>query len=280
MMNANSHRVGIDALSVFGLPPVEFARLAGELGCPHISIGLVSIGDNLSGSPEWTLRDAALRRETVKALRDCGVGIALGEGFIVQPGMPAASYAADLDAMAELGAARISTLSVDPDMARSFDQIAELAVMAEARGIATVIEFVPIFTIRTLDEAVAAVRHVGIGKAKVLVDTMHVGRSGATARDLAALEQDLVGYIQLCDAPMRSKFETYIEEAMFERMVPGGGELPLRDYLRELPRDVPISLELPLRSRLLAGQDAHRRLSACVDAARALLAQLDASKNW
>jgi sugar phosphate isomerase/epimerase len=273
-MNGNGNRVGIDALSVFGLPPVEFVRLAGELGCPHVSIGLASIGENLSNSPQWTLRDASLRRETAKALGDCGVKIALGEGLIILPGMPAADYAADLDAMAEIGAVRISTLSIDPDRARSLDQIAELAIMAEARGIATVIEFVPIFTISTLDEAVAAVRHVGADKAKILVDTMHVGRSGATAQDLAALEEGMVGNIQLCDVPMRSNFETYSEEAMFERMVPGEGELPLLDYLQVLPRDVPIGLELPLRSRLFAGQDAHRRLSACVIAARALLAEL------
>jgi hypothetical protein len=33
-------RIGIENISVFGLPPVEFVNLAGDLGCQHISTGL------------------------------------------------------------------------------------------------------------------------------------------------------------------------------------------------------------------------------------------------
>lgn len=79
-----------------------------------------------------------------------------------------------------------------------------------------------------------------------------------------------VGYIQLCDAPTHGTGD-YLTEAMFERNVPGEGELPLPNYLAALPRDVRIGLEIPLRSRLLAGEDAHTRLSRCVDAARAMI---------
>jgi hypothetical protein len=48
------------------------------------------------------------------------------------------TLAADLDAMAELGAPRISVVGLDPDPGRGFDQFAELAELAAERSIATV----------------------------------------------------------------------------------------------------------------------------------------------
>ena len=58
-------------------------------------------------------------------------------------------------------------------------------------------------------------------------------------------------------------------------LVPGEGELPLRDMLAALPRDRVVGLEVPLRSEALAGVGPRERLGRCVAAARDLLAQLD-----
>ena len=85
----------------------------------------------------------------------------------------------------------------------------------------------------------------------------------------------MIGYVQLSDVPLVSRFPTYMEEAMFERMAPGTGELPLLDILAALPRDVVIGLEIPLRSEVEAGVGPEVRVGRCVEAARSLLAQLD-----
>jgi len=61
-----------------------------------------------------------------------------------------------------------------------------------------------------------------------------------------------------------------------ERMVPGEGEMPLRDYLAALPPSVTISLEVPLRSQAEAGIEPEIRLRRCVEAARRLLAEVQA----
>jgi hypothetical protein len=60
---------------------------------------------------------------------------------------------------------------------------------------------------------------------------------------------------------------------MFERMMPGTGELPLADMLAALPDDLVVGLEIPMRSRAEAGVGAYDRLLPCVESARALLAQ-------
>jgi sugar phosphate isomerase/epimerase len=106
-----------------------------------------------------------------------------------------------------------------------------------------------------------------------MFDTMHFGRSTARISDLAAVDPQLIGYVQLCDAPRIPAIEDYMEEAMFERMVPGEGELPLLDMLAALPRERVIGLEVPLRREAESGVGPRERLGRCVAAARVLLSQ-------
>jgi sugar phosphate isomerase/epimerase len=272
-------RLGIESLSVFGLHPVQFVALVADLGCAYISTALRPMGDSPHGYPMWSLKDdRALRREMVAAMRDRGVSISLGEGFSVRADIDARDRAADLEVMCELGVGRINTVSMDPDLNRTFDQFAILAEMAEAVGVETTLEFGPGLTIANLPSAVAAVRHVARPNFRLLIDTMHLVRSGSVAADLAALDPNMIGYVQLCDVPLVSKYSSYMEEAMFERRVPGTGELPLPAILAALPRHMVLGLEVPERSQALAGVGPHERLHRCVEGARSLLARLPGEK--
>ena len=274
---ADSGRLGIEQLSVFGLPPVEFVSLAADLGCGCISAGLTGLPYNPHRYAAFSLRDdLALRRELVAAMRDRGVAISLGEGCIIRSNSDIRSTAADMDVMQELGVERMNTVSMDPDLSRTLDQLAVFAEMAAERGMLATIELCPALTINNLDSAVAAVRHVARPGFNLLLDTMHLGRSGATAAQLAALDPALIGYVQLCDAPREPKEPNYLKEATFERMVPGEGEMPLRDYLAVLPRDVTLSLEVPMQSQAEAGIGPEARLRRCVDAARRLMSEVRA----
>lgn len=267
--------LGIENISVFGLPPVEFVNLAADLGCQHISTGLYSFGYNPHGYAPFSLKeDAALRREMIAAMRDRGVSISLGEGLGVRLGGDVRDQAGDLDLMCELGVRRINMVSMDPDLGRTFDQYAILAEMAAERGVESTTELSPGLTVADLPTALAAVRHVGRPDFRLLIDTMHLVRSGSGPADLAALDPDLIGYVQLCDAPLKPRFETYFEEAMYERMAPGTGELGLLEILKVLPRDRILALEVPLRSEAAAGVGPHERLGRVVEATRKLVAQL------
>jgi sugar phosphate isomerase/epimerase len=269
-------KLGIENISVFGLPPVEFVNLAADLGCEHISTGLISFGYNPHGYAPFSLRDdAALRREMIAAMHDRGVSISLGEGLTVRPGGDVRDYASDLDIMYELGVRRINTVSMDPDLSRSFDQFGALAEMAAERGVETTTELAPSLTVADLPTALAAVRHVGRPDFKLLIDTMHLVRSGSTAADIAAVDPELIGYVQICDAPLKPRFESYFEESMYERMAPGTGELGLLEIVAALPRDRVFALETPLRSEAEAGVGPHERLGRCVEATRNLFAQLE-----
>ena len=263
-------RLGVEQLSALGLGPVEFVNLVADLGCSCISTGL----SGMPGYASFSLRDdKALRREMIAAMRDRGVSISLGEGCIARPGRDIRDMAADFDTFQELGAERINTVSMDPDLGRSLEQFGVLAEMAAARGMESSIELCPALTINNLASAVAAVRHVGRKDFRLLLDTMHLGRSGATAAEIAALDPAMIGYVQLCDAPLKPVNPNYMDEATFDRMVPGEGELPLREYLSALPKGLIVSLEVPSRTLAKAGLSVQDRLQRCVKAARALLQQ-------
>jgi sugar phosphate isomerase/epimerase len=268
------NRLGIEQLSVFGLPPVEFVNLAANLGCGAISSGLTGFGFNPHGYQAFSLReDAALRREMRAAMRDRGVVISLAEICVIRANSDVRDTAADMDLMRELGAERVNTVSMDPDLGRSLDQFATFAEMVAERGMESTIELCPVLTINNLASALAAIRHVGRKDFRLLLDTMHLGRSGATGAELAALDPALIGYVQLCDAPRVPAEPNYLLEATFQRMVPGQGDMPLQDYLDALPPDVTISLEVPLKSQAEAGVGPEQRLRPCVDAVHRLLAR-------
>jgi sugar phosphate isomerase/epimerase len=265
-------RLGIEVISVFGMPPVPYVNLAADLGCRHISTGLTAFPYNPHGYLDFSLRDdAALRREMRAAMQDRGVGVSLGEGLTIRPGHGARDYERDLDIFVELGTERINVVSMDPDETRSFDQFGILAEMAAARGVRITTEFAPGLTVGDLPAALRAVRHVGREDFRLLIDTMHLVRSGSGAADIAALDPGLIDYVQLSDASRTPRFETYMEEAMFERMAPGEGELDLAAVVAALPGDRIYSLEIPLRSEAEAGVGPHERLGRCVAAARRLL---------
>jgi sugar phosphate isomerase/epimerase len=267
-------RLGVGFLGGFGLPPVEFVNLTADLGCGYMSAVVQGAPLVPLGYPPFSLRDAQLRRETLAAMNDRGVTISLGDGFLVLPDADMRAFSDDLDVLAELGVPRINVVSLDPDLSRTFDQFALLTELAAHRGIRTVVEPVPGLTVGDLPTALAALQHVARSDFRLLIDAMHLVRSGSGAADVAAIEPDLIGYAQLTDTTLRPRGDNYMEEAVFERMVPGEGELPLRDILSALPPDIVIEVEVPRRSLALAGVSPIDRLRPCVEAARRLLSEV------
>jgi sugar phosphate isomerase/epimerase len=266
--------LGIERLCVFGMPPVAFVELAADLGCDGVGVGLApTSGYNPHGYPNWSLRDdAGLRRETVTALDDRGVAISIVEGFAFAPDHDMRAYDRDLDIVCELGADRINVVSLDKDLGRTIEAFAVLAAMAAQRGLRVSAEMGSLGPIARVEPALALVRSVGAANFSLLIDAMHFFRLGNTVDELAAIAPGLIGYVQLCDAPWTPRFDTYFEEAFYERLPPGAGELPLLAFLRRLPADVTVSLEIPMRALADQGVGPRERLAPCVQAARALLA--------
>jgi len=243
--------------------------LAADLGCSHISTNLESLAHHSVRYPHYTLRAAGPRRELLARMRDRGVQISLGEGLTIGPGRHVGDRFDDLAIFAELGVPRINTVSFEPDPGRTIDQLGLLVDRAAEFGMQTTLEPCPTLTVPDLHTALTVIEQVARPGLRLLVDTMHVCRSGATPADLARLGPDAVGYIQLSDVPLVAPHADYMEEALLGRLVPGRGELPLLELLSVLPDDVVVGLEIP--SGAHERPDLRRRLTEGIAAARDLL---------
>ncbi len=261
-------------LSFLGLPPVEMVHVAADLGCTHISTGLMQMPAqyNPLGYPDWSLQsDPMLRREMISALHERSVSISLGEGFAMRPDVNMADRAADMDTMAELGARGLGAVSMEPDEPRAMDEFAELAEMAGERGMLATIEFAPIQVVNSLNKAIEFVRHADRANCGLLIDAMHFFRSGGLVKQIAAIDPAMIRYAQLCDAPAGGPGPDYMTEAMFGRRVPGEGEFPLAAFVAALPKDIPLGLEIPMLAKAQAGIGPVDRMRLAVEAIRTMI---------
>ena len=110
----------------------------------------------------------------------------------------------------------LTAVTIDPDMSRNQDQYGAFSEMAGAAGMAASIEFMPGLPIGNLAAAVAVISQVRRPNFRLLIDCMHLMRSGGSAAELAALDPAMIGHIQLCDAPLKADMTRYSMEAKCE----------------------------------------------------------------
>ena len=169
-----------------------------------------------------------------------------------------------VDTAAEIGVRYVLVASGPANRAAVVQRFAELCERAAPGGVVVVLEFLPIFTIATLSEAVAVVTEADQPNGAVLVDTLHLARSGGTPAELDAVPSRLLPYLQIADAPAPPPApgrDALRDEALHGRLLPGDGVLPLRAALAAVP-DVPLSIELRSAALMAAFPDPTSRARA------------------
>ncbi|MCP1472432.1 sugar phosphate isomerase/epimerase [Sphingobium sp. OAS761] len=268
-----SRPVGIDHLTVNGMPPLAFAALARDAGCESISLFAERLDINPFGFPAWSLvDDAVLRRDTLRALDDLGIGLALGEGCAIRPGVDVQHCQPVIDAFAELGARRLNLLSFEPDPNRDCDQTERFAELARIAGLDICLEFSARPGRPALPGVIARIERMGSPNLSVLVDAMHFFAAGQQVEDLGAIAPHHFTYLQLCDIRL-DRVEDYMEAALHERLMPGEGVLPLPALIAALPPDIIVSMEIPQVARTLEGMPHIDRLREAARRCRAVMAQ-------
>jgi len=149
------------------------------------------------------------------------------------------------EAAAELGADRLNCAGDDPDRARLTDRFAAIAALAAEHRMTVDLEFMRWRAVGTLADAVAVVAASGAANAGVLVDALHLVRSGGTVAEVAAAAER-VANLQLCDAGLSPPADgDYIAEARNHRLPPGSGSLPLIELLAAISPRTGLSIEVP-----------------------------------
>jgi sugar phosphate isomerase/epimerase len=195
-------------------------------------------------------------RGVAAAFADTGLTPLEIEVIDIRPGAPDPEHQRLLESGAAVGATEAIVVSSDPDEVAVCRRFAHLCELGEQLGVNVCLEFLPIYAVRDLPSALRIIRDVGHPRGKLLIDPLHVARSGASVADIAAVPGELLSFAQFCDGakepPGEPTLDVLREEAVNGRFTPGAGQLPLRDLLDVLPDDLPLSLELrsrPLRER-------------------------------
>ncbi len=250
----------LDHLTVLEVGPPDLITLGAEAGYQAVGVRLNS---PMERGIEYRLRPGtSAMKETLKRMADTGVNVFDIEVVLLTADTEVKTYAEMLEAGAELGAKRVCVNIDDPDRARAIEQFAELCEMGTPFNLAMDVEFMIWRAVATMGDAAEVVSKAKKINGGILVDALHVIRSGGSAAGLAALDPKLIGSVQLCDAPLVKAPELSItDEARTDRLPPGEGELPLNDILDALPEHVPLAVEVPLTRRYpnLAPVDRARR---------------------
>jgi sugar phosphate isomerase/epimerase len=259
--------LGIAHFTTIEVEPLEFVRMAARIG--YAKIGL-RMHPAFPGAPFYEIPvNSPLLRAMLSCLADTNISVYDIEFVVVDATFKAAPLAPMLASAATLGARRLSVCGDDADTNRLIDNFSSLCDLAAQHGIGVDLEVMPWRTVGTLGIATAIVRASNRANAGILIDALHVSRSGGDPTDLRALPASMIVSAQLCDAAATRPATTdaLIAEARGGRLLPGKGALPLQHLLAELPPHAVLSVEVP-NAGLLPELHARNAYHAAMDVLR------------
>ena len=267
--------ISLAALTVLELTPPEMVACAAEAGFSHVGIRLLPA---TTTEPQYDIiGNTPLLREVERRLADTGVKVLDVEIFRIKPETRVAEYEAAIATAARLGAVELLVAGNDPDEFRLIESFAAFCDLADRYGLRASLEFMPWTDAKDLPQAARIVGRSGRANAGVLIDPFHLSRSRSRIEDIAAIPASRLHFMQFCDVPaaIPPTMDAILAEARAERLFPGEGGVDLLGLLRAVPRDIPLSLEVPTHT-LARSVGATERARRALAATERVLAQLDA----
>jgi sugar phosphate isomerase/epimerase len=257
-------------LTLMGADPIQLIDAAVAAQFTHIGMRIVPPTPDAPMRP--VIGDAPYQRAIKQHLAGAGLEILDIEAFWLTPDFDLELAARAFTFGAELGARYVVVVGNDPDRARLIDTFARLTELASGHGLKTSLEFIPYSEVKTLHAAKQIVLASGQAQAGLLVDALHLSRSGGTPKDVAQLPSGMVHYLHVCDAPVARPpdLDATKREARSGRLYPGEGELPLADFVAAVAADIPIGIEAPDggRAALSYEDQARQARAAALDVLR------------
>jgi sugar phosphate isomerase/epimerase len=239
-----AEETALEHLTLLGVPPPDLVTIAASAGFSAVGLRISPATDGERPWPVWP--GSPMLAETIRRCADTGITVLDVEALRL--GALPVDHGPALETAAALGARYVNAICDDPDLSRLADSFAALTAAAAPYGLRAVVEFMAYRSVRTLAAAVAiAGRSDGGG---VLVDALHVRRCGVPLAALRAVDPALIGYVQLCDAPLAAPgagpaSAEAMHEARGARLLPGEGQLPLGALLEALPAGIAVAVEAP-----------------------------------
>tara|TARA_B100000686_G_scaffold338595_1_gene411341 strand:+ start:914 stop:1711 length:798 start_codon:yes stop_codon:yes gene_type:complete len=157
-----------------------------------------------------------------------------------------------IEAAASIGAMNILTVSSFDSIEATAERLNELCALALPSDIRVCIEFMRFTSVRTLADALGVVQLVDYENVGILVDLIHVFRSGTTYNEIRETDASLFPYAQWCDAPAEPcgwSDRELVRDALDDRSIPGEGDMPVDEF--ELLFDISVPFSVEVRSKSL-----------------------------
>lgn len=263
-------------LTTPGVEPVEQIKMAKEAGYDYVSLRTIPM--HLPGEPEFLLhKDEKLFEATKAALKEYDIPLLDIELARVRPDLDINEYDPAFEKAAELGATDVLGSVWTRDKAYYVEQVGRIAEMAKKYGMKYNVEFLPWAGVRNLQEAITLVDTVKADNLYIMVDTLHAGRAGVHAEELARTDPKYFNFIHLCDGPAgpdgdpvldNIKDDLMLFTAREGRLYPGEGVMDIVGMVKAMP-NIPLSIELPNLKRIEElGRFGHAK--RCLETAKAL----------
>jgi sugar phosphate isomerase/epimerase len=244
----SARQLSLGALTVMELAPDQMVTCAAEAGYDCVGLRLLPA---TTAEPTWPcVGDTPLVREIERRLGDTGVRMLDIEIFRLTPETDVRTFLPALETGARLGATQALIGAYDPDAPRLAERFAALCDLGAPLGISMNIEPMPWTEVKNTAKGLRLLANAGRHNAGLLVDPIHFDRAGNVPADIGAIPRARLRYMQICDAPAERPrdTDTLIFHARNERLMPGDGALDLIGILRAMPSDIPIAVEVPMRT--------------------------------
>lgn len=254
-------------LGFLELDPPALLVAAGAAG--FTSVGL-RVAPAVPGGVHYPLpAGSRALAETLARMEETGLSVLQVELVELARGTNVEAVRPLLETAAAIGASRVVATGDDEDAVVA-ERLGELAVLAAEHGLAVDLEFMRFRALGSLPQALGVVEASGQDNVAVVVDALHLARSGGTPADVGAADPGRLAVLQLSDAPALAPADLAVE-AREDRLLPGEGALPLRELVAALPAHGMLAVEVPTRSG--AALPPERRAQAGAAAVRTLLGE-------
>lgn len=267
--------LSLAALTVLELEPIEQINIAYQAGYQAVGLRLIPATDN---EPHTSLINQPERVKAVKkALSESGLSVLDIEILRLKPNTQVRNdYEPVIALGAELGASNVLVAGNDADPIRLRDNLMYLCELSSQYNLYPHLEFMPWTSVPNLHSATAIIgdaRKAGCTNACLLIDPFHLNRSNSAIVDLANINPSWMRYAQMCDiaGEIPADMDEILREARTERCAPGDGDIDLISVLLTLPKNLPLSLEVPTENERQSGIPALDRAQAVLTKTKKLL---------
>jgi sugar phosphate isomerase/epimerase len=228
-------------------PPLDVVKAAGDAGFKSVGVRLT--GRRVEDTPwEPVIGNKSRINDIRREAADRGMHISSTTSYGFFPDLPMDAHKRTLDATAELGSDLVVLNVYYEDHDALAKDLAEFCKAAEKYNIRAGVEFMPFSGLRTMQQTTRVLQKAGSDNAGIILDALHLVRSGGSVADIRTLDPKKIFLGQLCDAKDIKSKRTDDElraEARAAREYPGEGDVPLHDFIRALPENMEIEIEVP-----------------------------------